>query len=271
MGIISKIKGMIKGIGSVKGIISDTENGSEEVDAVGTVDGTRVLVGYVLWHQPFKGHRRNKVKEFSYLPDDEEIDRVVNEYGKSGTYLLQEMWIDKGIDGKKDIKQFGKVVKRMKYDYDYNVDDELEIEEVVSSRRRRRKSDIDSIAEFVESIEKMSEHFEKLGEVGVKLAKLSGKPIIEIPNGGSFEDYVIEMMDNMKKKWEKLDSLFGKSRVRGGEAEIPVDGKIPAWMVYAPQLAERIMDNVEKRLERMGLIESKSEEVKSVPEFPKLD
>lgn len=270
MGFISKIKEKIRGIVGISEYVSGSSNEYGEVDAVGTVDGTRVLVGYVLWHQPFKGHSRSKVKEFSYLPDDEEIDRVVNEYGKSGTYMLQEMWIDKGLDGRKDIKQFGKVVKKMKYDYDYSDDDELEIEEVVSSRRRRRKSDLDSIAEFVESIERMSEHFEKLGEVGIKLAKLSGKPVVELPDGRNFEDYVIDMMDNMKKKWEKLDSLFGKSRVKGGEAEIPVDGKIPAWMVYAPQLADRIMDNVERRLEKFGLIE-KNEEVKSVPEFPKLE
>ena len=138
-------------------------------------------------------------------------------------------------------------------------------------RKRRKKNPFDSLIEFLEGLNEMSERIDQMGEIGVKLARIAGKPVITLPEGKDFDEYVVDMLDRMRDKWERLDSLFGKSRVRGDEAEIPIDGKIPAWMVYAPQLVERVMDNVEKRLEKMGLIEKGGEEVKNIPEFPKLE
>lgn len=145
-------------------------------------------------------------------------------------------------------------------------------EEGVSVKSRRRTvSSKGDIFSFIEELERYSEELDRLAEVGVKLAKLGGKSVIEVPEGRTVEDVLVDMLDQLRNRWEKLDGLFGKSRVRGEEAEIPIEGKIPAWMVYAPRAVERVLDNVERRLERWGMINGSEEIVEEIPEFPKME
>jgi len=203
----------------------------------------------------------------------------VQEFGMEGTYMLQEIWVEKGIAGDKNIQQFGKIVWKQMYEY-RDVEDEGEEEEDVVDEidytrrrsRRRRKSDLEVLTEFVDKLDEISEKLDKLGNIGVKLARFGGKNIVELPEGKTMEDYVIDMMEKLKEKKEKLDKVLGESKVRDKEAELPIEGKVPAMMVYAPKMLEQMLDITERKLKRMGLLGEDYGSVsrKEVPEFPKL-
>jgi len=213
-------------------------------------------VQYILWHCPKGTKSRNKVKTYDELPPFDVWVEDIRVYGEEGTYMLQE-FIPEGDSG---VGTFGRVIWKQEF-----VMSDEEREE--RDERRKRRSGLDGLVSFVKQIEEMQSELQKLGDVGLFLARLGGKNVVTLPEGKSIDDFMVEAMDSVRQKWERLDQLFGRSRVRGEDAEIPVDGKIPAWMVYAPQLFEKVLDNVERRMSRWGLVGGKEVEV---PEFPKL-
>lgn len=293
----------LKGLDKVKGGLGKILDAVRKSSIRNDVDNSEALsdleiAGYIMWCQPKGSIKRKKVKEYDHLPSDEEWVRDVREYGVEGTYWLQEIkkvGVNKVFGDVLRKEYYGYVVKdedeEEVYELDYpseDVDsddefdeDELEEEEqtgrkkrgryrIVSKRRvkpgRKKANDIKS---FVEGLKEIKDELEELAEVGTFLARMGGKNVIEIPDGKSMEDYVLEMMDALRARYDKMRNIFGDSKVRSEDAEVPIDGKVPAWMVYAPKLLDSALDSVERRLEKLGLV-SKEDSKVDVPEFPKL-
>jgi hypothetical protein len=88
--------------------------------------------------------------------------------------------------------------------------------------------------------------------------------------GKPSEETIIETMQNLRKKYDQLAEIFGSKTSSG--ATIPVEGKLPAWFVYMPNLTDEVMNTVEKRLARWGVIESSEktsgERILNLPKKP---
>ena len=84
---------------------------------------------------------------------------------------------------------------------------------------------------------------------------------------------VVEQLQEAKAQKVVLDDLFPGSTTKS--EDVPIEGKIPAWLVYAPQVVDKSMDSIEKRLTRWGLIEEQGvgsggeKEFIRLPEKPK--
>ena len=87
--------------------------------------------------------------------------------------------------------------------------------------------------------------------------------------GNVTEDDVIRKLEELRAKYERLEKLFGYSRVRSEDVEVPVKGEIPAWAVYMPRMLERMLDSVERRMRQWGLIGGIGGTSEKMPEFPK--
>lgn len=246
MGLKDKIKGLLK-----KG--SDGKN----------------IVGYALWYnQPGKRGGRVQVCKFDHKPTAQELQSVINGFGKEGVYSLQEIVKQGGGE------IFGNVIWKQKFVFEDSYEDEDDVEEVEEEkpkRRRRRTSGGGSdFMDMLEGLKAMKEQFEEMAEVGAFLARLGGKNIIELPDGKSMEELVIEQMDKLRQKYEKMRELFGDSRVSAEDAQIPVEGKIPAVAVYLPKLLDQVMDSAERRLKRWGVLGDEEDSKVEVPEFPEM-
>ncbi len=294
LGGISKVKG---GLGKILDAIRKSSV-NEEVDNTEAVNDLEIA-GYIMWCQPKGSIKRKKVKEYDHLPSDEEWLRDVRNYGVEGTYWLQEikkMGRNKMFGDVLRKEYYGYVVKdddeEEEYELDYPSDeddysddeideDEFEDEEQIGKKKRgrvrivskrrvkpRRRSTGD-IKSFVEGLKEIKDELEELAEIGTFLARIGGKNVVELPDGKSMEDYVLEMMDTLKSRYDKMRSIFGDSKVKSEDAEVPIDGKVPAWMVYAPKLLDSALDSVERRLEKMGLVNKEDNNVE-IPKFPKL-
>ncbi len=127
------------------------------------------------------------------------------------------------------------------------------------------RSPFDSLMSFVDELSRISEDADKLAAF---LNRLSGRM--------SLED-ALNTMSRYREQFDKIASVMGyvrsDGRVRSEESELPIEGKIPAWAVYAPRAVDNVLDIVEKRLKKMGLVEEEdgSDVInKSLPEFPEL-
>ncbi len=83
--------------------------------------------------------------------------------------------------------------------------------------------------------------------------------------GESKTKSVVEQLKEAKEDLKTLQELFPPATT--GAKEIPVRGDIPAWMVYAPQAVDILLDNVEKRLYKWDLIAPEKKEDTSTKEF----
>ena len=142
MGLKEKLSIISQKLRGLKGLRGKGENLSVESEVYGNalaIDGTRVLVGYRLWCQPKDGSRRRKVKDFNHYPTEAEIEEAVQEFGVEGLYMLQEIWVEKGIAGDKSIQQFGKIVWKQEYEYREVKEDEREEEESYDYQRQKTR------------------------------------------------------------------------------------------------------------------------------------
>jgi hypothetical protein len=84
---------------------------------------------------------------------------------------------------------------------------------------------------------------------------------------------LLDEIREARQQQKDLNEAFPLSTSKS--QDIPIAGSIPAWMVYAPQVVDQAMDNVEKRLNRWGLIEGAAEggagaqEIIKLPDKPK--
>lgn len=222
VGLLDKLKGLIR-----RGGESQTEKG----------------VKYVLKYKAPNGGWR-KFKEFDHFvsPDD-----IIEEL-PPGQYRL-----DVHREGQRGFEVvWGPIVA-------FDSDEQLEEMGIPTAQNKRSSvgpgGSLDVIDQFVEQLEKQIEVMQKLGDLGLKLAVLSGKPIQVIEPGKSQEEVILEGLMKMRERYEQLDKIFGTSKLRGQEAELPIEGKVPAWAVYVPKMVDQMIDTMESRLRRLGLLE----------------
>lgn len=212
---------------------------------------TRKKVRYFLFREGGRG-KRQKIAEFDHVPSQDEVLPYIQE---EGTYAVQEF-----VDGR-----WGKIIwKQLFVDQsrfsDDNEDMEIEIDEIEIPKRRKRRNNIqntdplDALVQFAEMMEQQQEKFEKLAKVGVWLAKLGGQNIVVLPPGKSVEDFFLEGLKQLQQKYQKYAEVFG-GKVQSDIAELPIEGKIPATLVYAPYVLNQMFDTIESRLHRWGLLE----------------
>jgi len=116
------------------------------------------------------------------------------------------------------------------------------------------------------------EQRKKLAELAELLSEVAGTK-------RATEEDLIDAFMSLKKKYDKLQELFGTVKASmPEEAQIPIKGEIPAWAVYLPNVLDKMMEKVEQRLNRIMKItsgETEGEQQRSVsappfPEFPEV-
>jgi len=84
---------------------------------------------------------------------------------------------------------------------------------------------------------------------------------------------IVDQLHEAKEELKKLQEIFPSSTTKS--QEIPVEGSIPAALVYAPTAIDQALDAVEKRLLRWGLVGEEEpggvggREVIKMPEKPR--
>lgn len=97
-------------------------------------------------------------------------------------------------------------------------------------------------------------------------------PIGEMVEGGAAvvtAKGIKDVLKGMKNDWKDLDDIFG-SKATTEDKKIPVEGTIPAWLVYMPDIIDQMGEKIEKRLEKVGLIgeEVPKKKMLEMPEKP---
>jgi len=221
MGLMDRLKGLFK------------RGGKEE---------KKVQETYVLKVKTPKGGWR-KFREFDqFVTPDEVIDEL-----PPGIYRL-----DVHREGQRGFEvAWGPIAA-------YDTEEELEEMGIEGESRRPRKRALEggvgALETLIDELDKQAQVMEKLGELGLKLARFSGQPVVPLEPGKTYEDMIIDGLMKMRQKYEELDKIFGTSKLKGSEAELPIEGKIPAWAVYAPRLLTQMLDSVEMRLYKWGLL-----------------
>lgn len=117
-----------------------------------------------------------------------------------------------------------------------------------AKRERTEKHKISPISGIVDAVQYLKDFKDDLNLLYNTLKDVVGE---------TSEDKLINELGKLREKYEKLDNIFGSKAKGTGGTTIPVEGKIPAWMVFMPNLTDDVMDNIERRLARWGLIEAK--------------
>lgn len=130
----------------------------------------------------------------------------------------------------------------------------------------RRQSPLAGLREYAEEMKGIKDDLSVFLEVFGPMAGYSKLGENE-PKG------LIEQLKEAREMKDTLETIFPSSTTKS-EA-VPISGSIPAWMVYAPEVVDRSMDNIEKRLRRWGFIEEiglgagGEREIIKLPEKPK--
>jgi len=243
MGIWDRIKGLFKG-------------GKKEPRA-----------RYILKMKTEKGGWRS-VAEFDHPITMQEFLQLA-ESGEIMVYNRAEYRLDEYVEGTRGAKTLWGPVQYVSEEEEA-LEPEIKEERIKPRRRREPFRDLES---FLEELESQLEVLDRLSALGVRLAKLGGRTVIDVPSNKSVEDFLVDQMAKLKEKYDRLSEIFGSSKLRAEETEIPVEGKVPASLVfalkYAPDAIDKVMDKVERRLKRMGLLGGGGEyQTITVPPFP---
>jgi len=166
-----------------------------------------------------------------------------------------------------------KTLWKIKYFPDEMEEEEEERREVRHEQElRRRVGGLGELDALVEQLRAVAEQRKKLAELAELLSEVAGTK-------RATEEDLIDAFMSLKKKYDKLQELFGTVKASmPEEAQIPIKGEIPAWAVYLPNVLDKMMEKVEQRLNRIMKItsgETEGEQQRSVsappfPEFPEV-
>lgn len=138
-------------------------------------------------------------------------------------------------------------------------------------------TDSDRIAQAIESDMTRAVRWFKLPKLIQQAIRSAfgeeGNPIESMAAGGGAAVTAKSLRDTIKElrdEYSDLREIFGSSTDTQSK-KIPVKGDVPAWLVYLPEIVDQVGDNVEKRLERFGLIGEKKSHRRllNMPERPK--
>ena len=123
-----------------------------------------------------------------------------------------------------------------------NISDKLEED----TRKKETEEIIEKATKpLIDQLDRERENFKQL-EARVELLGKPPQPDTQKTGMDQYIDYQAKLKAAGFLKDDKGGTIVF------GEDGIPVDGSIPAWVVYAPTLADEIFDNIEKRVDRIA-------------------
>ena len=207
---------------------------------------------YYLQYQPAGQKGWVPVERFAFPIEVKDAMQYMND---AGVYNLQ--------------KRVGGMIAGYAWDKPYVVKGEAE--EGVTVERDTSRVHSDAVAKAIEDDMVRAVRWFKLPQMIQSSIKQAFGGEVPFGEGGSSggSKSLKEQLTEMRKEYDDLGSIFG-SVTDTQTKKIPVKGEIPAWLVYMPDITDQMMENVEKRLGKWGLIgeEVPKRKMLEMPEKP---
>jgi len=148
-----------------------------------------------------------------------------------------------------EMPEWAKDIQKQQKDILQRLTKEEEEEKTKKIIEETQRPLLDQIKERDHIIEKLQERLNELSEKYENLGAGSGG------GGGSGKDKLdvyLEIDEKLKTLGIKKEPKPGTVWLSDEEGPIPVSGELPAWVVYGPIVADKIMTAVEKRLNNIA-------------------